>query len=282
MAITAADVKKLREATGAGPMECKNVLTETNGDFDKAVKLLKEKGLAAAEKRADRATDNGRVSICVKNGVAAIVELASETDFVARNPEFVELGGKIADTMLDKGYDSINDELSNMVKDLSTKIRENMSLKRVQLVKGGANDRVASYIHGDGAIGVVVVLNADKADALKSEEAENFALSLAMHVAAFSPVAISSDGIKADHLKEQTEIYKKQMESDEKLQGKGEKVLEGILNGKIKKYLADICFLDQKYIQNDKISVSQALVEAGKQLGGTLKIANYVMFKVGA
>ncbi|GMO49129.1 MAG: translation elongation factor Ts [Termitinemataceae bacterium] len=282
MAITAADVKKLREETGAGPMECKNVLTETGGDFEKAVKLLKEKGLAAAEKRADRATNNGRVSISVKNNVAAIVELASETDFVARNPEFIALGGQIAEKMLDKGIETATDELNGMVKDLATKIRENMSLKRVQLVKGGANDYVTSYIHGDGVIGIVVTLSADKSDVFKSEDAKNFALSLAMHVAAFNPAALSAEGIKPETLAEQTEIFRKQMEGDEKLKGKGANVLEGILSGKVKKYLADICFLDQKYIKNDKISVTQALAETGKQLGCTLKIANFVSFRVGA
>jgi elongation factor Ts len=169
-----------------------------------------------------------------------------------------------------------------MVKDLATKIRENMSLKRVQLVKAGANSYIASYIHGEGVIGVAVALNADKPDVFKNEDAQTFARNLAMHVAAFNPSALNADGIKPEQLKEQEEIFRKQMEGDEKLKGKPEKVLEGILNGKIKKYLADVCFLDQKYFQNDKISVAQALAETGKQLGCTFKIESYVSFRVGA
>ncbi|GMO39397.1 MAG: translation elongation factor Ts [Termitinemataceae bacterium] len=281
MAITAADVKKLRDATGAGPMECKNVLTETNGDFDKAIKVLKEKGLAAAAKRADRATNNGRVSIKIQGTTAAIVELASETDFVARNPEFVELGNKIAQIAIDKGYEAANDELSGMVKDLATKIRENMSLKRLVLIKAQAGEYLASYIHGDGVIGIVVTVNSDKPDIFKNEEAQSFAMSLAMHVAAFSPAALSKDDIDASVIKEQEEIFRKQIANDEKFVGKPEKVLEGALAGKVKKYLAEICFLDQNYVKNDKITVTQALAEAGKQFGATLKITGYKGLRVG-
>ncbi|GMO26448.1 MAG: translation elongation factor Ts [Termitinemataceae bacterium] len=285
MAITAADVKKLREETGAGPMECKNVLTETNGDFEKAVKILKEKGLAAAEKRADRATNNGRVSIKVKDNTAVLVELSSETDFVARNPEFIELGGQIADKVFEKGSDKLDAilaDLNEMVKDLATKIRENMSLKRVEVVKAEANDYLASYIHGDGVIGVVVRLNADKPGIFNNEDAKNFAVSLAMHVAAFNPLAVSSSNVDPSSLTEQKEIFKKQMEADEKLKGKPEKVLDGILQGKVKKYLSEICFLDQAYIKNDKITVAQALAEEGKKAGTTFTIASYKSFRVGA
>jgi elongation factor Ts len=282
MAITAADVKKLREMTGVGPAECKNVLTETNGDFDKAVKILKEKGLAAAEKRSDRATNQGRVSIKIKDKNAVLVELATETDFVARNPEFIALGEVIADKVLAKGGELGSlDEYSAMVKDLATKIRENMSLKRIETLKAGPNDYLTSYIHGDGAIGIVVSVSSDKPEIFQKEEAQVFAVSLAMHVAAFNPAALSADKVDQAALKEQEAIFRKQMETDEKLQGKPANVLEGILGGKVKKHLADICFLDQKYIKNDKISVSAALAEAGKQFGATLKIAGYVSLRVG-
>ncbi|MDR2842779.1 MAG: translation elongation factor Ts [Spirochaetaceae bacterium] len=251
MAITAADVKKLREATGAGPMECKNVLTETGGDFEKAIKILKEKGLAAAEKRADRATNNGRISIKISGNKACLVELATETDFVARNPEFIELGDKIAEKALEKGYTEITDELSEMVKALATKIRENMSLKRVQIVDAGANGHLESYIHGEGIIGTVVNVSADKPEVFAKDEAKAFVFSLAMHVAAANPEALSQDGVSPAVLDEQKDIFSKQMQADEKLQGKPANVLEGILKGKLNKYLADICLLDQKYIKND-------------------------------
>jgi elongation factor Ts len=281
MAITAQDVKALRERTGAGPAECKNVLTETNGDFEAAVKLLKEKGLAAAEKRADRATNNGRIAVASKGNKAALVELVSETDFVARNPEFVALAGAIAQKALDKDIKEPNDELNGMVKDLATKIRENMNLKRLKLVEAGAGDIIAAYLHGDGAIGVTVTLGSDKPEALKNPEAESFAYSLAMHAAAFNPQALSKDAIKPEVIKEQEEIFRKQMETDEKLQGKPANVLEGILKGKINKYLADLSFTDQNYVKDDKITVAKALEETGKKLGAKLSIKDYVYFKVG-
>ncbi|MDR2097085.1 MAG: translation elongation factor Ts [Spirochaetaceae bacterium] len=280
MAVTAADVKKLRDATGVGPAECKKVLTETDGDFDKAVKILKEKGLAAAAKRSDRATNQGRVSVKVKDKTAVLVELATETDFVARNPEFIALGETIADKVLDEGCSETDEKLAEMVKELATKIRENMSLKRIKIVK--AAQSLASYIHGDGAIGVVVAVSADKPEVFASEDARAFVFSLAMHVAAFNPAAISASDVDPALLAEQEEIFRRQMETDEKLKGKPANVLEGILKGKLNKYLADICFLDQNYIKNDKITVKQALAEAGKQFGAVFKIDEYVNFRVGA
>jgi elongation factor Ts len=281
MAVTAADVKKLRDATGVGPAECKKVLTETDGDFDKAVKILKEKGLAAAEKRSGRATNQGRVSVKVKNGVAVLVELVTETDFVARNPEFIALGETIANKILDEGCSETDEKLAGMVKELATKIRENMSLKRIEVVKAAANQYLASYVHGDGVIGVVVAVSADKPEVFGKEEAQNFVFSLAMHVAAFNPAAISAQDVDAALLKEQEDIFRKQMELDEKFNGKPANVLDGILKGKLNKYIAEICFLDQKYIKNDKITVKQALAETGKQLGAALKIERYLNIKAG-
>jgi elongation factor Ts len=281
MAVTAADVKRLRDATGVGPAECKNTLVETDGDFERAVKILKEKGLAAAAKRSDRATNQGRVSVKVKDNTAVLVELATETDFVARNPDFIALGEAIANKILDEGCSETDPRLEGMVTELSTKIRENMSLKRIKVVKAAANQRLASYVHGDGAIGVVVAVSSDKPEALAGEEAQSFVFSLAMHVAAFNPLAIDADGISPALIEEQKEIFAKQIETDEKFQDKPANVLDGILTGKLKKYLADICFLDQNYIKNDKITVKQALAEEGKKLGAALKIESYVNFRVG-
>jgi elongation factor Ts len=139
MAVTAEEVKQLREKTGAGMMECKNALVSTNGDMAAAEKLLKEKGLAALEKRSGRATNEGKVFTKIKeDGSAAVVlELASETDFVARNPEFIALGETIAGLALEKGYTEPNDELSSLVTNLATKIRENMGLKRLKVLRAG-------------------------------------------------------------------------------------------------------------------------------------------------
>jgi len=284
--ISAADVKTLREKTGAGMMECKNALVETDGDFAKAEKLLKEKGLAAVEKRSGRATNEGKVFIKLKDkgedgSRAILVELSSETDFVARNPDFIALGESIANIALEKEYNEPNDELNTMVTDLASKIRENMSLKRLKLVKAASGQYLSSYIHGDGAIGIVVRAGADKADAFQNEELKAFIFTIALHVAAFNPMALDQSKIDTSWLKEQEEIFRKQMEQDEKLKGKPEKVIENILKGKVSKFLKDICLMDQAYVKDDKITVAQAIADINKKFETTINILDYAYFKVG-
>ncbi|GHU15445.1 elongation factor Ts [Spirochaetia bacterium] len=281
MAISAADVKNLREKTGAGPMECKKALESTNGDFAAAEKLLKEKGLAAVEKRADRATNEGKVFVKVVDNTAALVEIASETDFVARNPDFIALGGVIADRVLAKGYTDVNEELSGLVSDLAAKIRENMSLKRVKVVKAGANEYLTSYTHGDGNIGVVVKFDSDKPEIFQKEEVKEFAFTLALHVAAFNPAALDRSKVDPAFLKEQEDIFRKQMEQDEKLKGKPANVIDNILKGKVNKYLSDICLLEQGYVKDEKFTVAKALEDFGKQVGAKISVNDYVYFKVG-
>jgi len=281
--ISAADVKRLREKTGAGMMECKNALVSTEGDFAQAEKLLKEKGLAALEKRSDRATNEGKIFVKIKDDgtKAVLVELSSETDFVARNPDFIVLGNTIAGTALEKGYDAPNDELSGMVTELATKIRENMSLKRLKTVSAGSGEYLTQYIHGDGNIGVVVKCASDKPEIFKDEEVKAFVFSLALHIAAFNPYALDKSKIDSTYVTEQEEIFRKQMEQDEKLKGKPANVLDGILKGKITKHLSEICLLEQGYVKDEKLTVAQALAECGKKTGAKVNIADYVYFKVG-
>ncbi|GHV69949.1 elongation factor Ts [Spirochaetia bacterium] len=284
MEISPIDVKKLREKTGAGIMECKNALTSTNGDFAGAEKLLKEKGLAALEKRADRATNEGKIFVKTADGVSVLVELASETDFVARNPEFIALGGHIAEKALEKGYTEPNDELNGLVTELATKIRENMSLKRIKLVKAAAGEYLVQYIHGDGKIGVVVRAASDKPEIFGQDAAKEFIFTLALHIAAFNPYALDRSKIGGDYLTEQSGIFRKQMEGDEKLSKMREakpEQFEKILQGKVDKLLKDICLLDQNYVKDDKITVAQALDQYGKQFGAKISVADYVYFKVG-
>ena len=282
--ITASDVKKLRDKTGAGPMECKNALVSTNGDFAAAEKILKEKGLAALEKRVGRATNEGKVFVKTKSdgSGAVLVELNAETDFVARNPDFIALGGVIADKALESGIASPTDELNGMVQDLATKIRENMGLKRLCLVKANSNQYLSQYIHGDGNIGIVVKCETDKPEIFKNEDVKNFVFTLALHIAAFNPIAIDRTKVDQAWLKEQEEIFKVQMEKDEKLKGKPEKVLEGILQGKVTKYLSEICLMEQGYVKDEKITVNKAVEECAKKAGAKLSIADYVYYKVGA
>ncbi|MDR1429089.1 MAG: translation elongation factor Ts [Spirochaetaceae bacterium] len=288
-AISAADVKALREKTGAGMMECKNALSASDGDFAKAEKLLKEKGLAAVEKRADRATNEGKIFVKTKDGVSVLLELASETDFVARNPEFIALGGVIAGTVLEKGYTEsdlspdgkVFGELNGLVTALAVKIRENMSLKRVKVIKAASNEYLSQYIHGDGNIGVVVKAAADKGGVFEKDEVKEFIFTLALHIAAFNPMALDRNSIDPAYLKEQEDIFRKQMEQDEKIKGKPANVIDGILKGKINKYLSDICLLEQGYVKDEKIPVAKALENLGKQAGAVITVKEFAYFKVG-
>jgi len=281
--ISAADVKKLRDVTGAGPMECKNALVSTGGDFAKAEKMLKEKGLAALEKRSGRATNEGKIFVKINNegSAAALVELSSETDFVARNPDFIALGAVIADKVIEKNLTAPNDELNGLVQDLATKIRENMGLKRLRLVKASSNEYLTQYIHGDGNIGVVVKCESDKPEIFKNEEVKSFIFSIALHIAAFNPAAIDRSKIDQKWLKEQEEIFSVQMQKDEKLKGKPENVLAGILQGKVNKYLSEICLLEQGYVKDEKLTVAKAIEECAKKAEAKLAVNDYVYYKVG-
>jgi len=279
--ISAAEVKRLREKTGAGMMECKNALVSTDGDFDGAERLLKEKGLAALAKRADRATNSGRVFVKSSDDGKSVVmaEITCETDFVALNPEFVEAGYLVASLALKKDKpDAADPELVGIVDGLATKIRENMTLRRLAVIKAAAGERLASYVHGEGEIGVVVRCSSDKAD---DPEIAAFVFSLALHVAAFNPLALDRAKIDPAFVAEQEEIFRKQMEQDEKLKGKPANVLEGILKGKVNKLLSEICMMDQGYVKDDKQTVAQALAECSKKSGARLEIVDYTYFKVG-
>jgi elongation factor Ts len=282
--ISATEVKKLREKTGAGMMECKNALVASNGDAAAAEKILKEKGLAAVEKRSGRAANEGKIFIKIKEDgtKAVLIELASETDFVARNPEFIALGEAISSKALEKGYTDTADELKAMVLDLAAKIRENINLKRLMVMDANPNEYLCQYIHGDGAIGVVVKIASEKPEALKNEDVRDFAFTLALHIAAFNPMALSRDKIDPAWLKEQEEIFRKQMEQDESVQGKPANVIDNILKGKVNKFLKEICLLDQGYVKDEKLSVAKALEEAGTKAGTVLTVTDYAYYKVGA
>jgi len=168
-----------------------------------------------------------------------------------------------------------------MVTDLATKIRENMGLKRLCLVRASPNEYLTQYIHGDGNIGVVIKCESDKPEIFNNEEVKAFIFNLALHIAAFKPIALDRSRIDQDWLKEQEGIFRVQMEKDEKLQGKPENVLSGILQGKVNKYLSEICFLEQNYVKDEKFTVAKILEEYVKKTGAKLVISDYVYYKVG-
>ena len=276
MDIKAADVKALREATGAGMMECKNALVECNGDAEAAAKLLKEKGLAAVEKRAGRATSEGKIFIKANDSKVVICELTCETDFVANNADFVKIGEDIAQTALDKGYTAPCEELSNTLLDLATKIRENMSLRRLEVIDVPAGAVFAKYIHSDGKTGVVTVINTEPAT--DNEAVKAFAYDCCLHIAAFAPQYLTQADVDPAYIAEQKTIFEAQVADLDKPQN----VKDGIVNGKIKKHLASICFVDQPFVKDDKVTVAAKMDAVAKECGSKLSLAKVVSYQLGA
>ena len=278
MAITAADVKKLREKTGAGMMDCKKALEEADGDFEKAERILKELGKAAAEKRSGRATNEGRIFVATEGNRAVVLELACETDFVARNESFVALGEELTRDILKRNVSEADDELATKVKDAISTIKENMSLRRFGILEKKDNQIFSSYVHGDsGRIGGAVVVEADKSDLLGRQEVKDFAFDVALHAVAFRPTFLSAATVDEGYRKEQEEIFLTQARNMDK----PEKVLQGIAQGKLRKHLAEICLLEQGFVKDEKKSVGEVAKEVSKAVGGTITVADYLVYSVG-
>lgn len=276
MAFTASDIKNLREMTGAGMMECKKALTECDGNIDEAAKYLKEKGLAAAAKRADRATAEGRLFMRQDNSKIYVLEMTCETDFVANNADFIALGEKMLDVTISKGYTKVEDEHNKMLEDLKVSIRENMNVAKVEVIDVPADASGAFYIHSDKKTGAVVVISGSNAEAVRT-----FAYDCCLHIAAFTPSYISKKDVPQSYVDEQKEIFKAQMDQDEKMASKPDNVKEGILNGKVSKHLAEICFEDQMFVKDDKKTVTAKLAEVGKEAGASLSFATAKLYVLG-
>lgn len=276
MEIKAADVKALRDRTGAGMMDCKKALVECNGNQDEAEKYLKEKGLAAMAKRAERATTEGRIFVRQDGNKIIVIELTCETDFVAKSPDFVDLGEKMLDVTIEKGYTEIVDEHKKMLEDLAVKTRENMNVAKVEVIEIADDSCGSFYVHSDKKTGAVVVIKGATADAVKT-----FAYDCCLHIAAFTPTYITKSEVPQSYIDDQFDIFKAQMDQDEKMAGKPDNVKQGILQGKVNKHLAEICFEDQMFVKDDKKSVTAKLAEVGKENGATLSFASAKLYVLG-
>lgn len=289
MAITAAMVKELRELTGAGMMDCKKALNETNGNMDEAVEFLRKNGQAKAEKKASRIAAEGIARAAIEGNTAVVVEVNSETDFVAKNESFQTFvesvakqalasplnGGKdgedvealLAETYVEDASKTVKDEL---VEKTAT-IGEKLSIRRFEKVTG---DLVVSYIHGGGRIGVLVAANGASDDAAK-EAMTN----IAMQIAALNPMYISDKDVEQSYIDHETEIIKAQIDADPKESAKPENVKAGMVKGRINKQLKDVVLLDQVYVkaEDGKQSVANYLASVNKDL----EIVKFVRFEVG-
>ena len=292
MAITAADVKKLREMTGAGMMDCKKALTATEGDMDAAVDFLREKGLATAQKKANRIAAEGIVMTTVsEDGKKAVaVEVNAETDFVAKNEKFQTFVKEVADQALNTTAADIDAFLAEpwaldtakTVKDaLAAQIAvigENMNIRRFQQVEE-ANGFVASYIHAGGKIGVLVDVETD----VVNDEVKEMAKNVAMQVAALKPQYTDRTEVSADYIAREKEILMAQIMNDPKESKKPEKVINGMIEGRINKELKEICLLDQVYVkaEDGKQSVAKYVESVAKAAGAKITIKGFVRFETG-
>lgn len=277
MEIKASEVKALREKTGAGMMECKKALQECGGDAKEAEKYLKEKGLAAVEKRSGRTTSEGIIVVKADEKKAVIAELTCETDFVAKNADFIAVGDKIVETAFEKGYTTIQDDLTAMMLELATRVRENMSLRRLNAISVSDNEYIAKYIHSDKKTGTIVVLKTDKPEIFANKQFQDFAYDCCLHVAAFTPLYTKKEDVAQSYIDEQLEVFKAQTADLDK----PEKVKEGIIKGKLNKHLSEICFLEQAFVKDDKMSVQAKMQELSKQLGGQISLSQLILYQLG-
>ena len=288
MAITAAMVKELREMTGAGMMDCKKALAETDGDMDKAVEFLREKGLAAAAKKAGRIAAEGICDVKVSEDgkTAAIVEVNSETDFVAKNDTFrgfvsqvvsqalttnaADIDAFLAEAWALDTSKTVKDELASQI----AVIGENMNIRRFEKVVAD-NGFVESYIHGGGRIGVLVEMETT----VDNEAAREAAKNVAMQIAAITPKYVRREEISEEYISHEREILKAQAMNENT--GKPENIIEKMVEGRLNKELKEVCLLDQAYVKDGDLTVSKYLETVAKEIGAPLTVKKFVRFETG-
>jgi elongation factor Ts len=283
--ITAKDVAALRAKTGIGMMECKKALVEADGDMDAAIKLLREKGeLKAESKMATRIAADGIVDVLAENGKTAIVEVNTETDFVAKNEKFQEfvknllksiIANNPADieALLASDYEGVT--VDAKLKELIFQIGEKITIRRFAIVEGVTS----TYIHGMGSIGVIVKFDTDCAD---NADFAEFAKNIALQVGAYPTPYLDRNSVPADVIESEKNIIKAQLANDPKMAGKPEKVLDGIIMGKLGKFYENNCLVDMEYVKaEDHESVAKYVANTAKAMGGKIAIASFVRFEKG-
>lgn len=284
--ITAAMVKELRERTGSGMMDCKKALNETNGDMEKAIEVLREKGLAAATKKAGRIAAEGVVTTYISEDMktGSVVEVNCETDFVAANEDFKALANNVAkmaantsattveELLAEKYIGDENMTLQEAVTALIAKLGENMSVRRFEKFVA-ENGVVQSYIHGVGKIAVLVELSCEKQDDVLKTVAKD----IAMQVAAANPLFLNKDQVDNESLEKEKEIYRVQALNE----GKPENIVEKMVMGRISKYYKEVCLVDQVWVKNGDYTISKYVAEEGKKIGAPIEVARFVRFERG-
>jgi elongation factor Ts len=282
--ISARDVKALRDRTGAGMMDCKSALAEAGGDVDKAVDLLRERGLAKAGKRAGRATSEGTIGMSVTGSAAGMVELGCETDFVAKTDDFQSLAQDLADLVAgDAGLVDVDallraslggENVEERITAAIAKLGENVQLKRVArlAVEPGV---AGGYVHAGGKLGVIVGLQTQAS----GDEVQALAKDVAMHVAATdpTPIAVDREGVPAEVIEKERVILRKQAEQS----GKPEKVIEKIVEGRLAKFYEENCLVEQAFVKDPDQSVGDRVKDVAASAGGEVRVAGFARFKLG-
>lgn len=279
-----AEIKDLMKATGVGMMDCKKALEEADGDTEKAVTILREKGLATQAKKSGRVAAEGIVTSVVEGNVGAVVEVNIETDFAANNDEFKAFVASVAKTVIEKNPADVDalkatvisggdKTVEETLQDLFIKIRENMVIRRFQRFEGV----LVPYVHGGGSIGVMVKLDTD----LSADKVFEVGKDCALQVAAMNPAYLDEASVPAAVLENEKTIIMAQMAEDPKMASKPEQVKAKIAEGKVGKYYSENCLLDQAFVKDDKMTVKQYVDNAAKALGGSIKVVDYVRFERG-
>ena len=285
MAFTAADVKNLREMTGVGMMDCKKALTASDGDMDKAVEWLRAKGMAASAKKAGRIAAEGMAFATVVDGVGVVVEVNAETDFVGKNEKFVDFVKGVAATVAKENpadmdalmackYNGTDLTVEQQQQEMVLVIGENIKVRRFAFFTDGVS---VAYVHAGGKIGVLVNLETD----LPAEQVEELGKDAAMQIAALNPRFWDKSQVTEDVLENEKKIMMVQMANDPKMAGKPEQVREKIVMGKLNKFYAENCLLQQEFVKDNSMSVEKYIASAAKALGGTVTFKDAVRFEKG-
>ena len=287
----AAMVKELREMTGAGMMDCKKALNETNGNMDEAVEFLRKNGQAKAEKKASRIAAEGLCTVAVEgDNTAAVVEVNSETDFVAKNETFQTFVASVAKQavasnaadmdafMAEQWIEDSSKTVSEALVEKVAVIGENLKIRRFEKV-AEPNGCVVTYVHGGGRIGVIV----DAETSVVNDEVKEGLKNIAMQIAALSPKYVSRDEVSADYIAHEKEILLAQIMNDPKESQKPEKVINGMIEGRVSKELKEICLVDQVYVkaEDGKQTVGKYIEQLSKEVGATIKVKKFVRFETG-
>lgn len=291
MAVTAAMIKELRELTGVGMSACKSALVETDGNIEEAIEYLRKQGLANAAKKAGRIAAEGLsyAYIADDNSVGVVVEVNSETDFVAKNDVFrtfvdnvakqaAKSDAKDADALLEEKW--IEDETKTVKEALTEKISvigENLSIRRFEKVVNTGNSFLVSYIHAGGKIAVLVELATESKDAALVTAGKN----VAMQIASMNPKFVSTDDVPAEFIEHEKSVLLEQAKNDPKNANKPEAILEKMLVGRLNKEMKEVCLLEQEYVLGDKISVGQYMKEVSKEIGADVTVKSFVRFETG-